>query len=102
MRAQLCDDAHEHRRLAAIRVMFQRFGFPTDEADVRARTVYLTQIGCISMQVQEGSAIRMSRVSGYVKTFCGYATSASELARFHARLKFDTLVTVAEPKGAQE
>lgn len=85
---QRVNSADEHR-LQAIRDMFTRFGFPAEEADVRARTVYLTQIGYISMQVQESSSTRMSRVSGYVKTFCGTAPSASELARFHARLKFE-------------
>lgn len=39
---------------------------------------------------------------GICEDICGYAPSASELARFHVRLKFDSLVTVAEPKGAQE
>ncbi|MCA0873710.1 TetR/AcrR family transcriptional regulator [Seohaeicola saemankumensis] len=75
-------------RLDAIRSMFERFGFATDEADVRARTVYLTQIGYISMQVTESQALRMSRAPAYVKTFCGQSPSATELARFHARLKF--------------
>ena len=68
--------------------MFSRFGFEEYEADVRARTVYLTQIGYISMQVQEDQAIRMARIGGYVKTFGGQIPTDSELARFHARLKF--------------
>lgn len=89
----------DERRLDAIRAMFQRFGFPAAEADVRARTVYLTQIGYISMQVQESSATRMSRVSGYVKTFCGDAPSASELARFHSRLKLDPALPIVGPEG---
>jgi AcrR family transcriptional regulator len=79
-------NAADDTRLAAIRDMFARFGFPADEADVRARAVYLTQIGYIAMQVNEDSAVRMARVPGYVKTFCGMSPTASELARFHARL----------------
>lgn len=79
----------DETRLKAIRAMFARFGFAEDEADVRARTVYLTQIGYISMQVSEATAVRMARAPGYVKTFCGQAPSPSELARFYARLKFD-------------
>lgn len=79
----------DEARLKAIRAMFLRFGFAKDEADVRARTVYLTQIGYIAMQVFEAPAVRMARASGYVKTFCGQAPSPRELARFHARLKFD-------------
>jgi AcrR family transcriptional regulator len=82
-------NAADERRLAAIRAMFERFGYAPHESDVRARTVYLTQIGYISMQVNEEPAIRMARVPGYVQTFSGKAPSDSELARFHARLKFD-------------
>ncbi len=88
-------NAVDDRRLAAIRAMFERFGLPSKDADVRARTVYLTQIGYISMQVQESTATRMARVPAYVKTFCEVAPSASELARFYARLKFDPSKTAA-------
>lgn len=85
MRVHEADEA----RLAAIRAMFERFGFEGGEADVRARTVYLTQIGYISMQIDEAAGVRMARTPGYVKTFCGQSPSQSELARFHARLEFD-------------
>lgn len=83
-RVHLADEA----RLAAIQEMFLRFGFDAAEADVRARTVYLTQIGYISMQVQEDQATRMARVPTYVKTFGGQLPTDGEMARFHARLKF--------------
>ena len=79
----------DETRLTAIRSMFETFGFDVNEADVRARTVYLTQIGYISMQVKEPEALRLSRAPRYVKTFCGTSPTKSELARFHARLKFD-------------
>lgn len=82
-------NAADARRLDAIRTMFERFDFPPGEADVRARTVYLTQIGYISMQVQETLAARMARVPGYVEIFCGCSPTESELARFHARMNFD-------------
>ena len=88
------NDADE-RRLAAIRAMFERFGFTGDDADVRARTVYLTQIGYISLQVMESTAVRIARVSAYVRTFCGHSPTAGELARFYARLKFDPAIANA-------
>ncbi len=80
-RVNVADDM----RLAAIRRMFESFGYDSSEADVRARTVYLVQIGYISMQVQEDLAVRMARMPDYVKTFTGQAASDSELRRFHAR-----------------
>ena len=78
-------NAADETRLAAIRAMFERFGFDPDEADVRARTVYLVQIGYISMQVEESLATRMVRVPAYVKTFSGQSPTDRELARFHAQ-----------------
>lgn len=80
--------AADERRLAAIRGMFERFGYTSDDADVRARAVYLVQIGYIAMQVQESLATRMSRVVRYVEIFSGRSPTASEVARFHARVKF--------------
>jgi AcrR family transcriptional regulator len=81
-------NAEDERRLGAIRRMFERFGYAADDADVRARTVYLVQIGYISMQVQESTATRMARVPRYVEIYSGRSPTASEMARFFARLKF--------------
>lgn len=80
--------AADEARLAAIRGLFTRFGYDRTESDVRARTVYLVQIGYISMQVREDMAVRMARIPAYVKTYTGQAPSASDLARFHARHGF--------------
>ncbi|MBN8293381.1 TetR/AcrR family transcriptional regulator [Rhodobacter sp. NTK016B] len=79
--------AADAARLSAIHDMFARFGYSPGEADVRARTVYLTQIGYISMQVRETMAERLARVPDYVMTFTGQAATESELARFRARHK---------------
>lgn len=82
-------NAADERRLAAIRRMFERFGFPPDDADVRARTVYLVQIGYIAMQVQESTETRMARVPRYVEIYAGRPPSEGEMARFRARIGFD-------------
>lgn len=81
-------NAADEARLAAIRGMFERFGVPAGIADVRARTVYLTQIGYISMQVRESPEVRLARAARYVETFCGQAPTDDEMARFYSRLKF--------------
>lgn len=78
----------DEQRLAAIRDMFARFGFAPDDADVRARTVYLVQIGYLSLQTRETLAARMARIPAYVRTYCGHPPTDSELARFHARHGF--------------
>ncbi|MEJ8474019.1 TetR/AcrR family transcriptional regulator [Roseibium algae] len=74
-------------RLKALTALLQKFGFDDEDADVRARTIYLVQIGYISMQVREDLDLRLSRVPGYVRTFCGREPSSSEFARFKARFR---------------
>ncbi|WP_102109251.1 TetR/AcrR family transcriptional regulator [Oceaniglobus roseus] len=78
--------AADAERLAALQAMFVRFGCDSDEADVRARTMYLVQVGYISMQMQEDIALRLSRIPNYVKTFAGQAPRPEEMERFCARL----------------
>lgn len=75
----------DEARLDAIRRMFMRFDFEPSEADVRARTVYLVQIGYIAMQVTESLETRMARIPDYVKTFAGRRPTDRELRRFQAR-----------------
>lgn len=72
-------------RLDALRQMFSRFGFHDQKADVHARTIYLVQIGYISMQTKEPLAERMVRVPEYVKTFTGEYPKQNELERFYHR-----------------
>lgn len=74
-------------RLEAIRAIFDRFGYDPSEADVRARTVYLVQIGYISMQVDEPTSVRLTRIPAYIKTFTGWLPSESEMRRFQAQLE---------------
>jgi AcrR family transcriptional regulator len=72
-------------RLDAMSRMFVRFGFKPISADVRARTMYLVQIGYISMQSREDLAMRMGRIPEYVEIFTGEAPQQRELDRFFAR-----------------
>lgn len=72
-------------RLAALTGIFARFGYSAHEADVRARTVYLVQIGYISMNTRETMATRLSRIPEYVEIFTGRRPEPNELARFLAR-----------------
>lgn len=75
-------------RLAALASMFLRFGSSEMEADVRARTTYLTQIGYISTKTREDLATRMRRVPKYVEVFTGTPPKPREIARFYARHSF--------------
>jgi len=72
-------------RVAAIRAMFARFGFPQEASDIRARTVYLCQVGYISMMAEEPLAERLERIPAYIEAFTGQRPSAAEIERFRAR-----------------
>lgn len=75
----------DHQRLVALTEMFARFGFDPHTADVRARSIYLTQIGYISMKTDEDISVRMRRIPEYVQIFAGRAPVARELERFYSR-----------------
>ncbi len=75
----------DETRLAALSRMFQRFGYDEAAADVRARTIYLVQIGYISMQAKEDIEVRMRRIPAYVETFTGKVPEPREMDRFRSR-----------------
>lgn len=77
--------AADRDRIAALAAMLEGWGHAPLDADVRARAVYLAQIGYISMQVRESLAERMRRIPSYVEIFAGRRPEPRELARFHAR-----------------
>jgi AcrR family transcriptional regulator len=72
-------------RITSIRAMFLRFDFTQEQADIRAHTVYFTQVGYISMMVNDAMPERLQRTSGYVENFTGTKPTASEIKRFMAR-----------------
>lgn len=72
-------------RLAALVALFRRFGHDAMSADVRARSVYLTQIGYISMQTSEDLALRLQRIPVYMQVFAGTPPEPREMDRFLAR-----------------
>lgn len=75
----------DKERINAIHAMFLRFGFSETQADVRAHTIYYTQIGYISMMVEESLAQRLKRTPVYVESFTGQPPTEKELARFISR-----------------
>lgn len=77
--------AADAARIAALKAMFIRFGYEKLPADVRARTIYLTQIGYISMQTVDSLATRMARIPDYVEIFTAERPTRQELERFFAR-----------------
>jgi AcrR family transcriptional regulator len=82
-------------RIAALTALFLRFGYPGTEADTRARTLYLTQVGYIALRSQESFEVRMGRIPDYVLTFCGCPPSEAEIAAFLDRHRLRSAATEA-------
>lgn len=78
----------DEARISALTKMFVRFGFPELAAEVRARTIYLVQIGYISMNTKEDIAVRMRRIPAYVEIYTGQAPQRREMERFASRHNF--------------
>ncbi|GHC59326.1 TetR/AcrR family transcriptional regulator [Neogemmobacter tilapiae] len=76
----------DEERLAALSAMLRQWGHSAQDADVRARTVYLVQIGYIAMQTRETLETRLARIPHYVEIYTGQLPSDVEMARFQARL----------------
>lgn len=72
-------------RVSAITDLFRRFGYGEAEADTRARTLYLTQVGYIALRSDESLDVRLSRNPAYVLTFSGAAPTDAEVSAFTAR-----------------
>ncbi|MTE01534.1 TetR family transcriptional regulator [Paracoccus sp. YIM 132242] len=79
--------AADEARLGALSRMMARWGHDEAEADVRARTVYLVQIGYISMQAREDIETRLERIPMYVKIYAGREPEPREIARFNAGIR---------------
>lgn len=77
--------AEDSRRIQALTDLFLRYRYAPDEADARARTIYLTQVGYIAMRSDEDFETRMSRIPAYVLTFTGLAPTAAEVRAFRNR-----------------
>ncbi len=91
-------DAADEARIEALSRMFERHGYESLEANVRARTIYLTQIGYISMNTRETLEVRMHRIPHYAEIFTGHAPQPRELQRFHARHGYEPRATATEQR----
>ncbi|POF29145.1 AcrR family transcriptional regulator [Roseibium marinum] len=75
-------------RLEALQAMFERFGYEPGYANIRANTVYQTQIGYISMKKDgpdEPLEPRLKRMPYYAEIFTGRQATEAEFARFLSR-----------------
>lgn len=77
-------DRSDAARVSAIQAMFERYGYPSDEAEVRARILYFMQVGYYALELSEPLEERLERVPNYILGFTGVAPREEELAAFFA------------------
>ncbi|MDV7143459.1 TetR/AcrR family transcriptional regulator [Tropicimonas sp. TH_r6] len=75
----------DRRRREAIEGIFLRFGYSEREAEVRALTVLYTQVGYVSMRIEESAEARIARIPEYAAVFTGKQATEAEFERFRAR-----------------
>lgn len=78
-------DQSDHDRIDALRALFARFDMDALQADLRAHSVYYTQIGYIAMMVNEPLQDRLDRIPAYIEIFTGKRPTESEISRFLSR-----------------
>lgn len=83
-KARAALDRSDGERTAAIRAMFERHGYPSDEALVRARVLYFMQIGYYALELDESMEARLKLTPHYLETFSGVAPREEDLASFRA------------------
>lgn len=82
---QAAFEAADTARVAAIRAMFERHGYGTEAADIRANAIYLTQVGYIALGKAETLETRLLRIPTYLETFTGRPADPREIEAFAAR-----------------
>lgn len=80
-------DISDTARIDAITGMFSRFGFASDEAAIRARIIYYTQIGYDALDQRETWEDRIERGYNYLFCMTGQTPTKAEVAALTKRVR---------------
>ena len=83
-KARFVLDRSDGERMAAIRAMFERFGYRGEDALVRARVLYFMQIGYYALDLGEPMDTRLALTPYYLETFTGRRATEADIASFRA------------------
>lgn len=72
-------DRSDAARVEAIRAMFERHGYASNDAASRARILYYMQIGYYALELHESLETRLSLVPGYLMGFTGETPRQEEI-----------------------
>lgn len=82
--ARTAIDAADAERVAALTAMFRRHGYDAQDAFIRARILYFTQIGYYALVRDENLAERLRYSADYVRGFTGREVDPAAMADFAA------------------
>ncbi|AZO15937.1 TetR/AcrR family transcriptional regulator [Mesorhizobium sp. M2A.F.Ca.ET.043.05.1.1] len=75
-------DKADEERLLAIRDMYRRHGYESEDAFIRARVLYYMQIGYYVLDLKEPVEARVSHLAAYLRSFTGLEPSEADVAHF--------------------
>jgi AcrR family transcriptional regulator len=73
------------KRIAAISAFYTRCGYDEQEAFIRARVIYFTQIGYYALEVKEPLARRLSFLESYYLSFTGRSIDPKVAAAYRRK-----------------
>jgi AcrR family transcriptional regulator len=77
-------DRSDRIRTEAMKALFVRFGYEDEDAFVRARVLYYTQIGYYALDLREPIEARLNLTPHYLKAFTGVDPNPGEIDAFRA------------------
>lgn len=80
-------DQADDRRVEAVTRMFSRYGYPEDEAFVRARVLYFMQIGHFTLGMRDEREMRLRLLRPYLLSFTGHEAPEEEVEAFEALVR---------------
>jgi len=72
----------DEERLSAIRDMYLRHGYDAEDAFIRARVLYCTQIGYYVIEVAEPTEARLGHLAAYLRNFAAQEPTYADVAHF--------------------
>lgn len=72
----------DEERLAAIRDMYLHHGYDAEDAFIRARVLYCTQIGYYVIEVDEPIETRLGHLAAYLRNFSAQEPTYADVAHF--------------------
>jgi len=79
-------DVEDNLRIDALKHFYKRFDFDNNEALIRARVLYYSQIGFYALEVHEPMEVRLSYTETYYRCFTGKNIPSTEVERFRSHI----------------